>query len=102
MGIAPPSVRDASGIRSIESFSELEEPQAIMNVPRFIRLEVVGEQAAKLGEAAAITFGTKGGRLGRAADNDWVINDPYVSRYQARIAFANGKFCVAADPDSSV
>jgi type VI secretion system protein ImpI len=72
-----------------------------MPIPKYAILEVIGAKAAALGAEATHTFDINGGRLGRAADNDWVIEDPYVSRYQAHIEFSNGKFYVAPDPLAS-
>ena len=68
---------------------------------KFVTLQVVGPRAGELGPDAVHTFGVKGGRIGRAADNDWVVNNPYISRYQAFVGFANGKFHLSADPQAS-
>jgi type VI secretion system protein ImpI len=68
---------------------------------KYVTLEVMGPPAAELGPDAVHTFGVKGGRIGRAADNDWVVNNPYISRYQASIGFANGRFHLAADSQAS-
>ena len=72
-----------------------------MAVPKYVTLQVVGPKAAGLGAGAVHTFDMKGGRFGRAADNDWVINDDYVSRYQAQIGYAGGKFYISPVPKAS-
>jgi len=59
-----------------------------------LRLEIVGPQAAALGAAAAKVFGTTGGTIGRLADNDWVVPDPYISSRHARIHWRNGQFLI--------
>jgi len=57
-----------------------------------LTLEVVGEQAGRLGPAARKVFRAAGGTIGRLSDNDWVLDDPYVSGHHARIHYANGSF----------
>jgi type VI secretion system FHA domain protein len=59
-----------------------------------LTLEVVGQQAQQLGSAAKKVFRAVGGTIGRLADNDWVIPDPYVSGRHALIRYLNGKFFV--------
>ncbi len=59
-----------------------------------LRLEIVGPQAAALGASAAKVFGTSGGTIGRVADNDWVLPDPYISSRHARIHWRNGQFLI--------
>jgi type VI secretion system protein ImpI len=72
-----------------------------MRAPQYVTLEVISQLAAQLGSNAVHTFDMQGGRLGRAVDNDWTIDDPYVSRYQAHIGYDNGNFFVALDPEAS-
>lgn len=57
-----------------------------------LRLRVVGEHAARLGDLAHATFGVNGGRIGRALDNDWVLPDVdrYVSGHHAEIHYRSG------------
>ena len=55
-------------------------------------LEIVGPQATQLGEAARKAFLQQGGSIGRAAANDWVIPDAYVSGQHARVHFRDGKY----------
>ena len=72
-----------------------------MPAPKYVTLEVVGPKASGLGAGAVHTFDMKGGRFGRAPDNDWVINDRYVSRYQAQIGYQGGRFFIAVNPEAS-
>jgi type VI secretion system FHA domain protein len=72
-----------------------------MPTPKYVTLEVVGPKASGLGTGAMHTFDMKGGRFGRAPDNDWVINDRYVSRHQAQIGYQSGRFFIAVDPEAS-
>ena len=39
-------------------------------------------------------FGAAGGTIGRAARNNWVLPDPSVSNFHARVHFANGEFLI--------
>lgn len=59
-----------------------------------LRLRVVGDQAARLGELSRFTFGVNGGRIGRALDNDWVLPDVerYVSARHAEIQYRSGQW----------
>lgn len=59
-----------------------------------LRLEIVGPQATALGASAAKVFGTSGGTIGRIAENDWVLPDPYISSRHARIHWRNGQFLI--------
>jgi type VI secretion system protein ImpI len=60
----------------------------------YLTLEVISSQAASLGSAASRTVGSEGLTIGRSADNDWVLPDPYISKQHARIGFAEGQFFV--------
>ena len=57
-----------------------------------LRLRVTGPNAARLGEHVTRVFGVHGGRIGRAADNDWPIPDPerYLSGHHAAIEYRGG------------
>jgi type VI secretion system FHA domain protein len=61
-----------------------------------LRLRIVGEQAAGLGEASTKVFGVHGGTIGRGRDNDWVLPDPerYLSGTHARVDFRAGSYVV--------
>jgi predicted component of type VI protein secretion system len=59
-----------------------------------LTLRVIGRRAQVLGDRAEHTFGPQGGRIGRAAANDWVLPDPerFVSSHHALITVVNGRF----------
>ncbi|HVO00138.1 MAG TPA: type VI secretion system-associated FHA domain protein TagH [Steroidobacteraceae bacterium] len=61
-----------------------------------LRLTILSEQSAALGERATLILDKAGGTIGRADDNDWVLPDPnrYVSAYHARISYRNGSFII--------
>lgn len=61
-----------------------------------LRLRVTGQQAGKLGEHATRVFGVHGGRIGRAADNDWTLPDPerYLSGHHAAITYRGGSWFI--------
>ncbi|HEY1283989.1 MAG TPA: type VI secretion system-associated FHA domain protein TagH [Steroidobacteraceae bacterium] len=69
-----------------------------MSAPKSITLEIIAPEQAAGTFPLTHTFDLRGGTFGRADDNDWVIRDEYVSRYQGLIGFANGAFFVSADP----
>jgi len=61
-----------------------------------LRLTIISEQSTALGEAASMLVDQEGARIGRAADNEWVLPDPnrYISAHHARITFRNGTYIV--------
>ncbi|HLQ11615.1 MAG TPA: type VI secretion system-associated FHA domain protein TagH [Steroidobacteraceae bacterium] len=61
-----------------------------------LRLTIISEQAAELGEHASVVFEKAGGTIGRAGDNRWVLPDRlrYISSHHARISYRNGSFIV--------
>ena len=61
-----------------------------------LRLRLTGEHAARLGEQATRVFGVHGGRIGRAADNDWPLPDPerFLSGHHATVAYRGGVWYV--------
>ena len=61
-----------------------------------LRLTIISEQNAALGERATLILDTAGGTIGRADDCDWVLPDPhrYISAHHARISYRNGSFIV--------
>jgi type VI secretion system FHA domain protein len=61
-----------------------------------LRLTIISEQAAELGELASVVIDKKGGTIGRASDNHWVLPDRlrYISSHHARISYRNGGFIV--------
>ena len=42
-----------------------------------LRLQIISDHARLLGEHATVVFGSRGGRIGRAPDNDWALPDPH-------------------------
>jgi type VI secretion system protein ImpI len=60
----------------------------------FLTLEITSPQAAKFGSQRLHTFGIEGGRIGRAADNEWVIPDQYVHSIHAVVRFMSGLFFI--------
>jgi len=61
-----------------------------------LRLRVVSNHAARLGNKSTRVFGVHGGRIGRAVDNEWVLPDPdrYVSGHHASIEYRSGQWIV--------
>jgi type VI secretion system FHA domain protein len=61
-----------------------------------LRLTIISEQAAELGERASMVFEKDGGTIGRSGDNRWVLPDRlrYISSHHARISYRNGGFIV--------
>ena len=59
-----------------------------------LRLRVVSEHAARLGELSTKVFGVHGGTIGRATDNEWILPDPerYLSGKHARVDFRAGSY----------
>src|SRR3569833_2288385 len=60
----------------------------------YLTLEVVSPQAASLGADRRRTVDQNGLTIGRAPGNDWVIQDPYISKQHARIFFSKGSYFV--------
>jgi type VI secretion system FHA domain protein len=58
----------------------------------YLTLEIVSPNGKALGENRQIVVGEQGVQIGRGRSNDWVIDDPYISREQARIRYLNGAF----------
>jgi type VI secretion system protein len=61
-----------------------------------LRLTIISEQNAALGDRATLILDAAGGTIGRADDCDWVLPDPhrYISAHHARISYRNGSFIV--------
>jgi type VI secretion system protein len=59
-----------------------------------LRLRIVSDHRRLLGERSSIVFTVNGGKIGRSADNDWVLPDPlrYVSAHHARVEYRDGHF----------
>jgi type VI secretion system FHA domain protein len=62
--------------------------------PMLLTLEVVSPNGASLGPNRRKTVGPEGMQIGRGKENDWVIDDRYISRVHARIRYVNGAFYV--------
>ena len=41
-----------------------------------LKLRVISDHYKALGKRSSRLFGVTGGRIGRAADNDWILPDP--------------------------
>jgi type VI secretion system FHA domain protein len=65
-----------------------------MGAPVALQLRVVSEHRRALGDRSCVVFDRAGGRIGRSADNDWVLPDPqrYVSAHHARIHYHAGRY----------
>ncbi len=48
------------------------------------------------------TFGRVGGRIGRAADCEWVLPSPYVSRYHATVSHAGNTFYIESTGENGI
>jgi type VI secretion system FHA domain protein len=59
-----------------------------------LTLEVIGEQAERLGAGRRKVFNAIGGTIGRLPDNTWVFADPYVSGRHALIRYLNERFFI--------
>ncbi len=59
-----------------------------------LTLRVTSFHSQALGADGSRVFGTQGGAIGRALDNDWVLPDPekFVSSHHAQILFRGGVF----------
>lgn len=59
-----------------------------------LKLRVISDHYKALGKRSSRLFGVTGGRIGRAADNDWILPDPdrYVSSHHAKVGFQAGKW----------
>ncbi|MDE2295913.1 MAG: type VI secretion system-associated FHA domain protein TagH [Gammaproteobacteria bacterium] len=59
-----------------------------------LRVSVVSEHAARLGDQASKVFGVHGGSIGRARDNEWMLPDPerYLSGKHVRIECRAGRY----------
>ena len=59
-----------------------------------LTLEVISANGDLLGGSRRKTIGPEGAKIGRALDNDWVINDKYISRVHAQVRYVNGAFYI--------
>jgi|SRR5258708_6072823 len=67
-----------------------------------LRLRVVSEHAARLGEQSTKVFGVHGGTIGRSTDNEWILPDTerYLSGKHVRVDFRAGTY-VLVDTSSN-
>ncbi|HEY8538829.1 MAG TPA: type VI secretion system-associated FHA domain protein TagH [Steroidobacteraceae bacterium] len=59
-----------------------------------LKLRVISDHYKTLGPNSSRLFGVTGGRIGRAADNDWVLpdRDRYVSSHHCKVHFRAGQW----------
>jgi type VI secretion system protein ImpI len=65
-------------------------------------LEIVKEAAGGGSSPRRRVFGLGGGRIGRAADCDWVLSSPYVSRHHATVSHSAGVFYIESAGENGV
>jgi type VI secretion system protein len=61
-----------------------------------LRLTIISDQSAALGDGATVLVEKAGIRIGRAPDNEWVLPDPqrFISAHHARISYRDGTYIV--------
>ncbi|MEM7281290.1 MAG: FHA domain-containing protein [Pseudomonadota bacterium] len=59
-----------------------------------LSLEVFGEKANGLGPAMSYVFGKTGGTIGRSDNNDWVLEDKFISSKHALVTYKRGEYYV--------
>ncbi|HEY5761430.1 MAG TPA: type VI secretion system-associated FHA domain protein TagH [Steroidobacter sp.] len=59
-----------------------------------LKLRIISDHYKALGKRSSRLFGVTGGRIGRAADNDWILPDPdrYISSHHAKVEFRAGQW----------
>lgn len=59
-----------------------------------LKLRVISDHYQQLGKQSSRLFGVTGGRIGRSADNDWILPDPdrYISSHHAEVRFESGRW----------
>jgi type VI secretion system FHA domain protein len=67
-----------------------------------VTLEVVSENGAGLGAARRRVFDEQGGRIGRAAECEWVLPNPYISRHHATVRFISGSFYIESVGENGI
>jgi type VI secretion system protein len=57
-----------------------------------LKLRIISDHYKALGKRSSRLFGVTGGRIGRAADNDWILPDPdrYISSHHCKVEFRAG------------
>jgi len=61
-----------------------------------LRLTIISEQSAELGDGAQFVVDKAGLRIGRSPDNDWVLPDSkrFISAHHARVSYRDGTYIV--------
>lgn len=67
-----------------------------------LSLEIVSLNGQSLGAARRKVFGPEGGRIGRSADCDWVLANPYISRHHATIRWISGTYYIESTGENGV
>jgi type VI secretion system protein ImpI len=67
-----------------------------------VTLEVVSENGQGLGAARRRVFDEQGGRIGRAAECEWVLPNPYISRHHATVRFIGGSFYIESVGENGI
>ena len=59
-----------------------------------LKLRIISDHYKALGKRSSRLFGVTGGRIGRAADNDWILPDPerYISSHHCKVDFRAGSW----------
>ncbi|HEV7135643.1 MAG TPA: type VI secretion system-associated FHA domain protein TagH [Steroidobacteraceae bacterium] len=67
-----------------------------------LSLEIVSSNGRSLGSARCKVFGPEGGRIGRSADCEWVLANPYISRHHATIRWISGSYYIESTGENGV
>jgi type VI secretion system FHA domain protein len=67
-----------------------------------LSLEIVSSNGQALGPGRRKVFGPEGGRIGRSADCEWVIANPYISRHHATIRWISGTYYIESTGENGV
>jgi type VI secretion system FHA domain protein len=65
-------------------------------------LEIVNGGGDARDSQRRMVFGHAGGRIGRAADCDWVLPSPYVSRHHATVSQSDGVFYIESAGENGI
>src|SRR2546430_9929431 len=67
-----------------------------------LTLEIISPNGQSLGAARRKVFGPDGGRIGRAAECEWVIANPYISRHHATVRWISGTYYIESTGENGV
>jgi type VI secretion system FHA domain protein len=67
-----------------------------------LSLEIVSSNGQSLGAGRRKVFGPEGGRIGRSAECDWVLANPYISRHHATIRWISGTYYIESTGENGV